>query len=183
MCSAFYVDQMYLPISPGPGSLFTRTDSVDYTTLDVYAKCLQNRNNITALDSISAPPWVSSPEVRGTPTILWSSIVTIVACVYTALHLNIKRHKDPWSIIATKTKWVAIALLAPEILIYSSATQFLQARRWRDRFREALGNVGKSEPLPEKVRTWCLTQTLLVLNFCPDRHQLMSLLFLGNGRH
>ncbi|KAK0731493.1 hypothetical protein B0H67DRAFT_564960 [Lasiosphaeris hirsuta] len=51
------------------------------------------RDNKTALGSIRAPLWVLSLEIRGTSNILWSCVVTLVACIYTALHLNVSNRQ------------------------------------------------------------------------------------------
>ena len=86
--------------------------------------------NRTALHTEVSPPWVSSSDTRGTSDILWSCLITLTACVYNALHLNIPPAKEGnlrfyWR----KSKWVATALFAPEIVLYCALTQFLQARK------------------------------------------------------
>lgn len=88
-----------------------------------------NKANTTALKTIYAPAWVSAPEFRGTMSIIQSCVLTLVACIYTALHLNVPFRTDFTSILVLKIKWVAIALFAPEIVLYMAASQFFQARR------------------------------------------------------
>jgi hypothetical protein len=92
------------------------------------AQILENRNNLTALHKVAAPSWVPSPELRGTTSILWSCIITLVACIYTALHLNVPSDSKWSSILRSKGKWVLVALLAPEIVLYLALSQFLEAR-------------------------------------------------------
>ena len=86
-------------------------------------------SNTTALKHLIAPPWADAPSYRGTSQILWSSILTLVACVYTALHLNIPRPgaTGSWAVLRRKCLWVLTALLAPEIVLYVASMQFLRA--------------------------------------------------------
>ena len=84
--------------------------------------------NHTTLKTQISPAWVSSPGVRGTSDILWSCIVTLTACIYTAIHLNVPPpHEKFGHLFWRKSKWVALALFAPEIVLYSALTQLLQA--------------------------------------------------------
>lgn len=86
------------------------------------------KGNRTTLHTEISPPWVSSSNARGTSDILWSCIVTLTACVYTALHLNVpSADEGKLAFYWRKLKWVAIALFAPEIILYCALTQFLEA--------------------------------------------------------
>ena len=94
----------------------------------VHDQLLNVGSNHTLLKSQIATAWVSSPLTRGTPDILWSCIVTLSACVYTAIHLNIpalptSRFRELWR----KLKWVGIALFAPEVVLYTAIQQFYEA--------------------------------------------------------
>ena len=87
-------------------------------------------DNRSILRTEISPEWVTSPRTRGTSDILWSCIITLTACVYTALHLNIPpEHEGRSRFYLRKLKWVAIALLAPEIVLYCALVQCIQARR------------------------------------------------------
>lgn len=71
--------------------------------------------------------WVDSPNVRGTLDILQSCVLTLVACIYTALHLDVPL-KTAWhEVFLYKLKWVLITLFAPEISVYMAADQLQQA--------------------------------------------------------
>ncbi|KAK8050449.1 hypothetical protein PG994_012179 [Apiospora phragmitis] len=87
-----------------------------------------NEHNITDLQTGMAPSWVSAQIYRSTSSILWSCIVTLTACVYTALHLNISGKKGWWPRLVTKLKWVAVGLFIPEVPIYLAIAQFVEAR-------------------------------------------------------
>lgn len=98
---------------------------------------VNNRNNLTALKTIEAPHWVSAAEFRGTMAILQSCILTIVACVYTALHMNVmESSSSTWSQLLHKARWVTIALLAPELVLAFAAGQLQQALKFRNAMRK-----------------------------------------------
>jgi hypothetical protein len=93
-------------------------------------------DNKTALHSIRGPHWVSSPGFRGTSNILWSCTVTLFACVYTALHLNVPTRSGRWLLLFQKVKWVFTALLAPEVVLYIAISQFFKVRWMQSRLAE-----------------------------------------------
>ncbi|KAJ4289316.1 hypothetical protein N0V88_007067 [Collariella sp. IMI 366227] len=96
----------------------------------VYNQLKTLQHNITALHKIRAPPWVMEPNMRGTTRILLSCLLTLFACVYTALHLNVpKRGAGFWKLLGDKCVWVLVALVAPEILLYYACSQFIEARK------------------------------------------------------
>lgn len=104
---------------------------------DVWDTLVDNRNNLTALKKIEAPHWVSAAEFRGTMAILQSCILTIVACVYTALHMNVlNSSSSTWSQLLQKVKWVIITLLAPELVLAFAAGQLQQALKFRNAMRK-----------------------------------------------
>ena len=114
------------------------------------------RDNKTALGLIRAPPWVLPSEIRGTSSILWSCLVTLVACIYTALHLNVPNKQGKWAQLFAKVNWVLSALLAPEVLIYIALNQFLEAQRLRRELRliaaKAAGISDSSDPPTNSYR-------------------------------
>ncbi|KAE8440433.1 hypothetical protein EG329_007616 [Mollisiaceae sp. DMI_Dod_QoI] len=73
--------------------------------------------------------FVSSSNSRGSLEIIWTSLFTIIACTWTALHLNIPEQReghDPglvgdikWALNGSLTHvgWMLITVLAPEILV------------------------------------------------------------------
>ena len=50
--------------------------------------------NFTALRTDIAPPWVPDPDNRGTWSLLYSCVFTLVLCVWTAIHLNIPSYHE-----------------------------------------------------------------------------------------
>lgn len=98
-------------------------------------------DNSTALRNTMAASWVDSPTIRGSMDILWTCIVTLVACVYTALHLNIPAKKGPYAGFIDKLRWVFVAIVAPETVLVLAANQFFEARG----LKGALAALGTSE--------------------------------------
>ncbi|KAF7551984.1 hypothetical protein G7Z17_g4608 [Cylindrodendrum hubeiense] len=101
----------------------------DKALVELEKLLLSNTGNLTALQTIRAPVFVGSPEIRGSTTILWSCIITLVACIYTALHLNVPANTQKMAMLGEKLKWVLIGLIAPEVVLYLASSQFLDARR------------------------------------------------------
>ena len=99
------------------------------TGTSLYAELERIQNNLTALHTTIAPSWVSAPSMRGTSSILYSCILTLFACIYTALHLNIpKRGAGAMGLLSSKSLWSLAALMAPEIVLYYASFQFIEAR-------------------------------------------------------
>lgn len=92
--------------------------------------------DITALQTISAPAWVSGPNERGTWELLYGCVFMLVLCVYTAIHLNVPAHHDTqlryW---LRKVKWVGIAIIAPEIVVYTVFEQWYHSRKFLKQLR------------------------------------------------
>lgn len=108
--------------------------------------------NRTTLKTQISPAWVSIPGMRGTSDILWSCIVTLAACVYTAIHLNVPPPQEGrWRFLWRKSKWVALALFAPEIVLYSALTQLLEAWKFKNKMNE-LWATRKASPDPAEQK-------------------------------
>ena len=72
--------------------------------------------------------WVDDPDGRGTFTIASSCVLTLILCVYTAIHLNVRPHRktELQSWIET-TKWVVFGILAPELVVFVAWRQYVSA--------------------------------------------------------
>lgn len=119
------------------------------TFRDIWPILREDRDNITALRTTIVTSWVPSPELRGTISILQSCLLTLVACVYTALHLNVPRKTDWKHVLLTKLKWVVLTVLAPEVVLFSAAEQLMRARKLVKELRDL---QGKSNVADQKVR-------------------------------
>ncbi|KAF4952206.1 hypothetical protein FGADI_7002 [Fusarium gaditjirri] len=80
-----------------------------------------------------------------THSILHICILTLIACIYTALHLDVPI-KTAWHyLFGFKLKWVAITLFAPEIAPYMAVDQLQQAWNLRSKPR-SLQKTTPSDP-------------------------------------
>ena len=121
--------------------------------------------NRTALNTLISPAWVSNSGVRGTSDILWSCILTLTACVYTAIHLNVPPPQEGrWQFLWRKSKWVALALFAPEIVLYCALTQLLQALKLRNELNELRATQQASHNPAERQ------ESALAPSDAPDSH-------------
>ena len=85
-----------------------------------------NANQLTDV----APGWVSEPDGRGTWKLLYSCLITLFLCVYSAIHLNVGPPGETafkWWI--HKCKWVGVGIVSPELVLYCAGKQWFSARR------------------------------------------------------
>jgi hypothetical protein len=89
--------------------------------------------------------WAAQPNRRGTFQLILSCLLTLVLCVWTAVHLNVPlENATLLHRLATKTKWVLFGVFAPELVVYNAYVQYARAR-WLDKEMKALlAKVGAS---------------------------------------
>lgn len=128
--------------------------------------------NRTLLNTKTASSWVEGSNVRGTSDILLSCIVTLIACVSTAIHLNVPPPGEGrWHLIRSKSKWIATALLAPEIVLYCAGSQLVKARalvqelnklRTGENTNRAKSRDGREDPAGDlEIGEVCVAQKVL----------------------
>lgn len=99
--------------------------------------------NFTALRTDIAPPWVPDPDNRGTWSLLYSCVFTLVLCVWTAIHLNVPSyHESHISQWLRKLKWVLLAIIAPEFGVYTACEQYSRAKKLIHQLGEISVNNG-----------------------------------------
>ena len=124
-------------------------------------------NRTTLITQIS-PLWASSPGVRGTSDVLWSCLLTLTSCVYTAIHLNVPpAYEGKWQRLWRKLKWVVEILFMPECILYCALEQFLAARQ----LVNTMNNLWASQLAPDNhvkrqtpIRTCSRTSLFRFLN-------------------
>jgi hypothetical protein len=95
----------------------------------VYLASAAPAQNLTILDSEVSPAWVPSPPGRCTWDILHGCVLTLVLCVWTSIHTNIPASKEPLrDSLFRKARWVIVALLAPEVVVFTAFQQWLTAK-------------------------------------------------------
>ncbi|KAI0898760.1 hypothetical protein F4806DRAFT_506727 [Annulohypoxylon nitens] len=85
--------------------------------------------------------WVTSPNGRGTISIIWSCVLVLVTSIWTAIHLNLPAKDEKWvHIIARRVRWGFMAILAPDLLTLIAANQWESARRSVAKIKEVAGS-------------------------------------------
>lgn len=73
--------------------------------------------------------FVSDPNRRGTVTLVTSCLLTLLLCVWSALHLNVPYQRaSKWTKFRTNVKWVCIGVYAPELVVFTAWRQWSSAR-------------------------------------------------------
>lgn len=105
--------------------------------------------------------WRAEPNGRGTFSLVFSCIVTLTLCVWSALHLNIPPpHRGLRWRFLEKTKWVLYGVFAPELVVATAAAQFIVAS-WLKKEIEADAETRRSNPDKGlSSHTWDMTQCL-----------------------
>lgn len=84
--------------------------------------------NLTALHTNVAPLWVPDPSGRGTWSLLYSCVFTLVLCVWTSIHLNVPPQDDnSFKYWGRRIGWVVCALFAHEIVVFIAFQQWFLA--------------------------------------------------------
>lgn len=94
------------------------------------------QNDTEALRWLESVPWVNSPSVRGTTDILRSCILTLLACVYTSIHLNVPDHSSWSNTLWSKIRWLLLALFLPEFVLFMAGDQLRQAWKLKKGLRK-----------------------------------------------
>lgn len=86
--------------------------------------------------------WVSEPKGRGTWSILLSCLMTLFICAWTAYHPNIaKGSRSIWSKVSKRVKWLFMATLFPEAIVYCALAQLMAAKQ----LQYEVNKIGENE--------------------------------------
>ncbi|KAF2190298.1 hypothetical protein K469DRAFT_438703, partial [Zopfia rhizophila CBS 207.26] len=73
--------------------------------------------------------FVPDPDGRGTVSIVVSCLLTLLLCVWQALHLNVpKRGETLWEKLVTNILWITVGIYAPELVVFTAWRQWSSAR-------------------------------------------------------
>ncbi|KAK5745728.1 hypothetical protein LTR17_001229 [Elasticomyces elasticus] len=67
--------------------------------------------------------WQAEPTVRGTYGILSTCLLTMMLCIWTAVHLNMEDGRNAWIQTGRKSEWLIIGLFAPELVAWTAFQQ------------------------------------------------------------
>ena len=107
---------------------------------------------IFGTSNYSSPNWVPEPNGRGTWGLVQTCLLTLGLCVYSAIHLNVFHHGcNWWTRSLIRGKWLLVALLAPEFIVFNAWSQRRQAVRIARILRK---RYGQEEPCSLIFKVW-----------------------------
>jgi hypothetical protein len=93
----------------------------------------------TATSSSDTVGFVRQDGGRDTLSLLFSCLLTLGLCVYTAVHLNVpakgERH---WVTLCRELKWCVVGLFGPELVVFAAWRQWSSAWQLQHIANEAL---------------------------------------------
>ena len=88
-----------------------------------------NNSSSPITDADPRQGWISSPDGRGTMSIIWSCVVTTFLCCWSVLVINLPGPESTqWSTISRKLFLLGLCAVAPEIIFQVALGQWLSAR-------------------------------------------------------
>jgi hypothetical protein len=109
------------------------------------------------MSNTTTTAWKAEPDGRGTFGLISSCILTLVFCVWSALHLNVPPSKSPKGRQALeKTCWIVYGVFAPELVVATAASQYITARWLKKEIEKDAAHCDGKESTPEK--TWDMAQ-------------------------
>ncbi|KAL8299468.1 hypothetical protein RB593_009384 [Gaeumannomyces tritici] len=118
--------------------------------------------------------FVQTPPIRGTMEIVWSCLSVILLCTWSILHLNVPaqhrprgwRQKMRWklALLRKKLKWMAMTLLAPEVLLAYVFANSISVRQ----FTKELRRLAEEDRVPwSATHSWFANQGGFFIHFPP----------------
>lgn len=87
---------------------------------------------VKVVDSSSSPEYVgfvSDPNGRGTASLLINCLLTLVLCVWSALHLNVPRRANgTFNSFFCNLRWIVAGIYAPELVVFTAWRQWASAK-------------------------------------------------------
>lgn len=78
--------------------------------------------------------------------IILSCVITLTLCVWTAIHLNVVTRPSKSRILAFKSVWVILGMLAPDFVLWIAFRQYMQARHVREALTHPYSERGNFVP-------------------------------------
>ncbi|KAG9240113.1 hypothetical protein BJ878DRAFT_585146 [Calycina marina] len=95
--------------------------------------------------------WISDPAGRGAFSLLFSSLLTLGLCVWSAMHLNIPPHDErPAQSWMRNFKWGLIGVFAPELVVFAAWRQYNSAKALHAEIQGYLGAEQLTPPRGDK---------------------------------
>ena len=139
---------------------------IPYCTLFLWFFCARvsygaGPGNTDALDTVG---WSSDPNGRGTFTLVSSCVLTLIICVYSAMHLNVPPHGEStlrfWM---RNIRWGFWGIFGPELVVFIAWKQYVSAKAIEKGSRnefETKGSLLQVEMIP-KPSAVCLSAPII----------------------
>lgn len=112
------------------------------------------------IPSVRVVGYVSDPEGRGTPSLVISCLVTLVLCVWSAVHLNVpRRDQTRLEAIFLILRWVIAGIYAPELVVFAAWRQWSSARMLQKNVEESLLTSSKHDSAPPRRFGWTMAHS------------------------
>ena len=101
--------------------------------------------------------FVNDPNGRGTMSLVLSCLLTLVLCVWSALHLNVPQSgQTKLQCLWTNIRWIVTGIYAPELVVFTAWRQWSSARILHKTVKEALSmqRIG-----PDRHHEWDMTHS------------------------
>lgn len=73
--------------------------------------------------------YVSDPNGRGTASLVISCLLTLILCVWSALHLNVPQQGETaFQSLLVSTRWIIAGVYAPELVVFTAWRQWSSAK-------------------------------------------------------
>ena len=147
-----------------PGQLFLLI-----ATITLGAQATTPTNDTKAPSQRQYVGYVSDPDGRGTASLVLSCLLTLILCVWSALHLNVPaahRRSNIKAITWLNIRWIFAGIYAPELVVFVSWRQWCSARMLQKHIEELHGHTSgqntedKPPPPPGSRRVpWTMTHS------------------------
>ncbi|KAF2397100.1 hypothetical protein EJ06DRAFT_482490 [Trichodelitschia bisporula] len=110
--------------------------------------------------------WKPDPNGRGTAALLYSSLVTIFLCTWSALHINVPPDAyGPWRVLMLKLQWMLLTVFAPEYTVGMACWRLPWVVALKKRLAKLQADMEKGESSTEpKSLAFC--QLVIMGGFC-----------------
>lgn len=82
--------------------------------------------------------FVKDPDGRGTVSLVVSCLITLLLCVWQALHFNVpEKGRTSWDALMMNVLWITIGIYAPELVVFTAWRQWSSA--------QLLGKIAQEE--------------------------------------
>lgn len=143
---------------------------------------LSYARGVTSITPGAETAWYSAPNYRGTWDLIVSCVLTLVICVWSALHLNVPvessrlRERN-----IRRIRWVLLGIFAPEVVVSTAFAQYLTARWLRSEIRGDVKYRNKDKVSMKFVHTFLDTTAAIIFRALASCKETCELTVTASG--